>query len=133
MNESILLRTLRNYRKVRRPDFHQPATRDSKTSIENGDRLEKRRPLSKQERAEAEKLLSAGEAKCSKEGAEKDSAPAAEAAGVPSSEVDAQVRERAVGGESEGARSGLIDPSNFFREFDARWFQVSRGSGARRK
>ena len=44
MNESILLRTLRNYRKVRRPDFHQPATKDSKTSIENGDRLEKVSP-----------------------------------------------------------------------------------------
>lgn len=35
MNEANLLRTLRQYRKVRSADFHQPVTRDSKGKIED--------------------------------------------------------------------------------------------------
>lgn len=41
MNEAILTRTLRQYRKVRGPDFHQPATRQNQGKLENGDGLEK--------------------------------------------------------------------------------------------
>lgn len=41
MNEAILLRSLRQFRKVRGPDFHQPATRDNQGKIENGGGLEK--------------------------------------------------------------------------------------------
>lgn len=37
MNEAALLRALRQYRKVRGPDFHQPATRANQGKIENGD------------------------------------------------------------------------------------------------
>ncbi|CAM9935552.1 unnamed protein product, partial [Ectocarpus sp. 4 AP-2014] len=37
MNEASLLRALRQYRKVRGPDFHQPATRSNQGKIENGD------------------------------------------------------------------------------------------------
>lgn len=41
MNEATLLRLLRGLRKVRGPDFHQPAMRSSKPSMENGGGLEK--------------------------------------------------------------------------------------------
>lgn len=42
MNEATLLRQLRGgYRKVRGPDFHQPAMRSRKPSMENGGGLEK--------------------------------------------------------------------------------------------
>lgn len=37
MNEAALLRALRQYRKVRGPDFHQPATRANQGKLENGD------------------------------------------------------------------------------------------------
>lgn len=37
MNEAALLRALRQCRKVRGPDFHQPATRANQGKIENGD------------------------------------------------------------------------------------------------
>lgn len=35
------MRTLRQYRKVRGPDFHQPATRQNQGKLENGDGIEK--------------------------------------------------------------------------------------------
>lgn len=41
MNEAILTKTLRQYRKVRGPDFHQPATRANQGKIDNGHGIEK--------------------------------------------------------------------------------------------
>lgn len=53
MNETTLLRALRQCRKIRGPDFHQPATRDNQGKIDNGEGIEKviltcmiRRPFS---------------------------------------------------------------------------------------
>lgn len=41
MNEAAVLRMLRGFRKVRGPDFHQPAMRSSKSIMENGGGVEK--------------------------------------------------------------------------------------------
>ncbi|CAM9235630.1 unnamed protein product [Scytosiphon promiscuus] len=131
MNEAALLRALRQYRKVRGPDFHQPATRANQGKLENGDGgIEKRQPLTKEERAEAEKLLAAA--------ASGDGASAA--GGVsnkanPPHQAIADAGRAGVGGSDDGGLD-LIDPVNFFKEFDA-WvdgkYPGDRGSATKVK
>ncbi|CAM9482838.1 unnamed protein product [Pylaiella littoralis] len=127
MNEGTLMRALRQHRKVRGPDFHQPATRSNQGKLENGDGgIEKRQPLTKEERAEAEKITAAAVA----------SAAAGGGDGEDAENVDPQ-QALAEGGAGVGdAGPGLIDPVNFFKEFDA-WvdgkYPGDRGSATRVK
>eukprot|EP00752_Nemacystus_decipiens_P015675 g13989.t1 len=124
MNEAALLRALRQYRKVRGPDFHQPATRANQGKIENGDGgVEKRQPLTKEERAEAEKALAAAAAAGNGDGA-------ASGEGAETTDPQQALRE---GGE---ARPDLIEPASFFKEFDT-WvdgkYPGDRGSATKVK
>ncbi|CAM9152881.1 unnamed protein product [Laminaria digitata] len=126
MNEAILMRTLRQYRKVRGPDFHQPATRQNQGKLENGDGIEKRQPLSKEERAEAEILLAA--------------AVAGGGGGGPENEASPELGEGGAGdgagANGVGAELDLIAPGEFLKEFDA-WvdtkYPEDRGSATKLK
>ncbi|CAB1118674.1 unnamed protein product [Ectocarpus sp. CCAP 1310/34] len=125
MNEASLLRALRQYRKVRGPDFHQPATRSNQGKIENGDGgVEKRQPLTKEERAHAEKALAA--------------AAAAGGGGVESAHTQQALPESdtGAGADADNTRPDLIDPVDFWKEFDA-WVDAKypgdRGSSTKVK
>ncbi|CAM9484147.1 unnamed protein product [Hapterophycus canaliculatus] len=130
MNEAALLRALRQYRKVRGPDFHQPATRANQGKLENGDGIEKRQPLTKEERAEAEKLLAAAVASGDKIAPEGRAAKTGERSHQALAEGGADVG----GGDNMGPE--LIDPVNFFKEFDS-WvdgkYPGDRGSATKVK
>ncbi|CAM9163957.1 unnamed protein product [Ectocarpus sp. 8 AP-2014] len=125
MNEASLLRALRQYRKVRGPDFHQPATRSNQGKIENGDGgVEKRQPLTKKERAEAEKVLA--------------EAAAAGGGGLESAHTQQALPggDAGVGADADITRPDLIDPVDFLKEFDA-WvdgkYPGDRGSSTKVK
>eukprot|EP00903_Cladosiphon_okamuranus_P011275 g10632.t1 len=125
MNEAALMRALRQCRKVRGPDFHQPATRANEGKIESGNgRIEKRQPLTKEERAEAENTLAAA------------AAAAGNGDGMAADEGAENTDPQQALGDGGEAGPELIEPANFLKEFDA-WvdgkYPGDRGSATKVK